>query len=74
MDPEKVELKASDVGVLDIAKIGDVPQGPVKSTVTVKANLTIRKYADGSVARLHHDTPEKAQEYADSVLAQEGGA
>ena len=46
-------------------------QGPVSSTVEVTGNITVRTYADGSVQRNIWETPERAQEYADSVAAQE---
>lgn len=44
----------------------------VTSTVEVQGNVTIRTYSDGAVQRNVWETAEDAQEYADSVHAQEG--
>ena len=46
----------------------DVP--PVTSTVEVQGSITVRTYSDGSVQRNLWESPERAQEYADSVAAQ----
>lgn len=43
---------------------------PVTSTVVVNGNVTVRTYSDGAVQRNVWETPEQAQEYADSVAAQ----
>lgn len=45
---------------------------PVSSTVTVEGNITTRTYTDGAIQRNVWETPERAQEYADSVTEQEG--
>ena len=43
---------------------------PVTSAVVVSGNITTRTYSDGAVQRNVWDSPEAAQEYADSVAAQ----
>lgn len=45
---------------------------PVISTVEVQGTITIRTYSDGAVQRNVWESAERAQEYADSVAAQEG--
>lgn len=44
---------------------------PVSSTVVVDGNITVRTYSDGAVQRNVWESPERAQEYADSVAQQE---
>lgn len=56
----------------DIDHDAVVDQSAVRSVVDVQGVLTIRTYTDGAVQRNVWPTPELAQEYADSVKAQEG--
>lgn len=51
--------------------MSEAQEAPVTSTVEVSGNLTIRTYSDGAVQRNFWETPEQAQEYADSVATQE---
>lgn len=48
--------------------VSDAP--PVTSTVEVLGVVTIRTYSDGAVQRNVWETPERAQEFADSVAEQ----
>jgi hypothetical protein len=48
--------------------VSDAPL--VTSTVEVQGVMTIRTYSDGAVQRNVWETPELAQEYADSVAEQ----
>lgn len=43
------------------------------STVEVVGTVTIRTYPDGAVQRNVWESEERAREYADSVIEQEGG-
>lgn len=54
----------------DIDQDAIIDQDAVTSTVSVQGVLTIRTYSDGAVQRNVWETPELAQEYADSVAAQ----
>lgn len=46
-----------------------IDQDTVTSTVKVDGSMTIRTYSDGTVQRNAWDSPEAAQEFADSVGA-----
>ena len=52
------------------------PSPPVTSTVTITETpigfITVRSYSDGAVQKNIWESLEVAQEYADSVHAQEG--
>lgn len=61
------ERAAEDI---DLERVVD--QAKVTSTVEVRGALTVRTYSDGTVQRNTWETAERAQEYADSVHAQEG--
>jgi hypothetical protein len=50
--------------------VSDAP--PVTSVVTINGVVTIRTYSDGAVQKNVWDSPDLAQEYADSVKSQGG--
>ena len=71
MSQELIEPQAETV--VEIPFVDALPEVQVKTiSVDVAGVITTRTYSDGAVQRNAWETPEQAQEYAQSVTNQEG--